>query len=85
MVEEPHSCKRHRHPVGIGGLDHVIVSDAAARLRDVLNAGLRGALDIVAEGEEGVRAEGYAGDGIEIGSLLCVGIWLRPLGEEGRA
>ena len=47
----------HGDAVAIAGLDDVVVADGAAGLGDVGDAALLGALDVVAEGEEGVGAE----------------------------
>ena len=81
MVEESHSGKCHYHTVLITALDNEVVADRSAGLGDVLNAALLSALDIVAEGEEGIRAERYAVDGIEVSSLLLLGEGSGLLGE----
>ena len=46
-------------PWWLQAVDDVVISDGAARLGDVLDAGLEGALHVVAEGEEGVGADSY--------------------------
>ena len=51
----------------------MVVPDAAARLGDVLHAGLPGPLHVVAEGEEGVAAHGHAGLGGDPGFLFLGG------------
>ena len=56
MVEQSDTRKRHSDIVLVAGLDNVVVTDRAAGLRDVLNARFVGSFDIVAEGEERVRA-----------------------------
>ena len=73
MVEQSHAGEGHGHTVLITALDDQIVADGAAGLGDILDARLLGALDVVAEGEEGIRAEGHAVDGVQVGSLLLTG------------
>ena len=60
VVEQPHAGEGHDHAVFVGGLDDIVVPDAAARLRHIADAGFSGPLDVVAEGEEGVGAQGHA-------------------------
>ena len=62
MVEEPHPGKRHHNTILVAGLDDVVIPDGAAGLGDVLHAGLVGPLHVVTEGEEGVGAQGDAGE-----------------------
>ena len=71
-MEESHSGERHSDAVFVAAIDDEVVTDRAARLGDILNARLFGALDIIREGEEGIRAERDAVDGIEVGSLLLL-------------
>ena len=59
-MEEAHAGEGHGDAVPIRRLDHVVVADGAAGLDDVVHAGLAGALDVVAEGEERVGAHGDA-------------------------
>ena len=59
MVEQTNTGECHRHSVFVAHIDHVVVTDRSARLRDILYAALVGAFDIVAEREEGVRAESH--------------------------
>ena len=47
--------------MGIAGCDDVVIADGAAGLCDVFDAAAVCALDIVAEGEEGVGAQGHVG------------------------
>ena len=56
MVEQTDACKRHRDTVFVAGFNDMIVTYRAACLGDVFHAALVRALDVVAEGEEGVRA-----------------------------
>ena len=59
MVEQTDAGEAHGDAVVVAGFDYVVISDGAARLGDVLDAGLEGALHVVAEGEEGVGADSY--------------------------
>ena len=52
--------ENHSDTVFVRRLDDIVVADRAARLDDVGSAALARALDIVAEGEKGVRADGHA-------------------------
>ena len=61
MVEQAHAGEGHGDAVFVASLDDVVVAHAASGLRHILHAALVRALDVVAEGEEGVRAEGHAG------------------------
>jgi hypothetical protein len=61
VVEESDVCHGHRDVVFIAGLDDIVVADGAASLGDVFHATLVRALDVVAEGEEGVGAESHIG------------------------
>ena len=60
-MEQTHAGERHRDAVLVCGLDNIVIADGAARLYDVLHAGLACAFYIVAEREECVRTNGYAG------------------------
>ena len=57
MVEEAHTGEGHRYSILVAGLDDVVVANAASSLSYVLYAALVGALDIVAEGKEGIGAK----------------------------
>ena len=80
-MEKSHSGKAHRDVILVAALDDEIVADRSAGLCDVGNAGLLRALDVITEGEEGVRAECYAADCIEVCSLLLAGEGLGALGK----
>ena len=54
MVEQSHVGEGHGDAIFVAGLDDVVVADGAATLRDVGDAALMRALDVVAEREEGV-------------------------------
>ena len=59
MVEQTDTGECHCHSVFVAHIDHVVVTDRATRLCDILHAALVGTFDIVAEREEGVRAESH--------------------------
>ena len=59
MMEESHTGKRHCHTVLVTSLDYEIVTDRAAGLCDIRNAGLLCSVDIIGEREECVRSAGY--------------------------
>ena len=80
-MEEPHAGKGHDHAVFVGTFDHKIVPYGASRLRHVGDAALFRPLEVVAEGEEGIGAQGDACDGVQIRSLLFVGKGLRLTGK----
>ena len=50
-MEQAHAGEAQHHVVLVGGLDDIVVADGAAGLCDIADAGLAGALDVVAEGE----------------------------------
>ena len=54
VMEQADVGHRHCDAVFVAGLDDVVVADGAAALRDVGDAALMRALDVVAEREEGV-------------------------------
>ena len=56
MVEQTNTRKRHSNAVLVAGHDDVVVTYRATSLGNELDAALVGTLDVVAEGEEGVRA-----------------------------
>ena len=62
MMEQPDMRHRHRNPILIARFNHVIVSNGSAALCDVGDTAAVRALDVVAEREERVRAEGDAAD-----------------------
>ena len=45
--------------------DNILITDGTARLCDILNAALVSALNVVAEGEEGIGTQGNAGQLIQ--------------------
>ena len=80
MVEEAHTGKRHYHTVLVSRFDNDIVTNRSAGLCYIADTALLRALDVIAEGEEGIRAERYAAYGIKVGSRLLCGKRLGTLG-----
>ena len=70
MVEQSHAGEGHSDAVLVAALDDQVVTDGAAGFGDVGNAGLLGALDVVAEGEECIRAKSHTRDSVQVCSLL---------------
>ena len=61
LVEKPALAGHgHGHAVFVGGGNHLVVAQGAARLQEKLDAAPCRAIDIVAEGKKCVGAEGYA-------------------------
>src|SRR5262245_58636127 len=56
VPEVPHAGERHGHAMFVGGGDDFLVTLAAARLHDGLDAVLCGGVDAVPEGEECIRS-----------------------------
>ena len=54
MMEQPDSRKGHHHSILITGCDHIVVSNRAAWLCNILHAAFMGALDVVPKREEDV-------------------------------
>ena len=59
MMEQSYASEGHGDAVLVAGHDNMVVADAAASLSNELYATLVGTLDVVTEGEEGIRAESY--------------------------
>ena len=57
MVEQTDTGECHRHSVFIAHIDHVVVTDRSARLRDILYATLVGTFNIIPKWEEGIRTK----------------------------
>ena len=82
MMEKTNSRKCHGNAVLVAGHDDMVVTHAAASLSNVLYATLVGTLNVVTEGEEGIRAESHLG---VLGNpllLFCHRQYLRLLREE---
>ena len=56
MVEQTDACKRHGDAVFVAGFNDMVITYRASCLGDVFHAALVRTLDVVAEGEEGIRA-----------------------------
>ncbi len=54
MMKQPRAGQSHDDVVFVAGFDNDVVADGAAGLGNVADAALLGAVDAVAEGEEGV-------------------------------
>ena len=61
MVEQTYARKGHGNAVPVAGHDDMVVAYRAASLGDELHATLVGTLNVVAEGEEGIRAQSHLG------------------------
>ena len=59
MVEKSNARKRHSDAVLVASHYHMVVANRATCLGYELHAALMGTLNIVAEGEEGIRTKGY--------------------------
>ena len=81
MVEQTHAGEGHGDAVLVALFDDQIVTDGAAGLSDVLNAGSNAALDGVGEGEESVGAQRHSVTGIQPCPLLFSGEGLGTDGE----
>ena len=82
MVEQSYSRKRHGNAVLVAGHDDMVVANRAASLSNVLYATLVGTFNVVAEGEESIRAESHLGILGNPLFLFCHRQYLRLLGEE---
>ncbi len=81
MVEQPHSSKGHNHVVLVAFFDDQVIPNGTAGLGHVAHTGLEGPLDVVREGEEGIRAQGDVLPGGQELPLLFLGQGLRTLGK----
>ena len=52
MVEQPDSGTRHSNPVPVADLNHIVIPDRTAGLRDTGYTASVGPLDVVPKGEE---------------------------------
>ena len=81
MVEQSHAGEGHDDVILIALSDDQVVTDGAAGLGDVLDAGGNAALDGVGEGEEGIGAQGHSVTAVQPGPLFLVGQGLGTLRE----
>ena len=84
VPEVPHSGEHHRQARLVGGGDHFVVADRAARLDHRGRAGLDRGEQAVGEGEEGVRGDRRAdrarlGPAVRLGRFLGLGAAMRAL------
>ena len=70
MVEQPDTGEDHAHAIFVTGGDDVFVAVGAAGFDDVARARKHGAVDAVAEGEEGVGTEADAFERVEPGAAF---------------
>lgn len=59
MVEKAKTGVNKGNVVLLAGINHRLVVGRATRTGNVLDARLEGPVDVVAEGEEGVRTDGH--------------------------
>mmetsp|Transcript_12883 Transcript_12883/g.40882 ORF Transcript_12883/g.40882 Transcript_12883/m.40882 type:complete len:313 (+) Transcript_12883:267-1205(+) len=72
-MEEADAGHGHGDAVLVAGGDDVVVLHGAAGLGDVLDAEGGGDVDVVAEGEEGVRGEADLAEGVEVVASVGLG------------
>ena len=77
VMEQADAGEGHRHVVFVAGLDHVVIANGSARLRDIFHAALMCTLDIVTEREERVRAQCHVGHLIQPCTLLLLSEYRR--------
>ena len=52
MVEQADTGKCHRHLILVAGIDHMVITDGASRLRNIFYAASVRTLNIIAKWEE---------------------------------
>ena len=62
MMEQANAAEGHHDAVLVAGFDDLGIADAAAGFHNGSNAAAVCALDVVAEGEEGIAAQADTGD-----------------------
>ena len=82
MMEKAHARKGHGYAILVAGIDDIVVAHRPTGLCYILYAALMGTLDIIAEGEEGVAAQGHTAVLGYPGPLLLGREHLRALCEE---
>ena len=60
MMEQAHASECHGDAILVAGVDNIVIAHRATGLSNKLYATLVGTLNVVAEGEERVRAESHA-------------------------
>ena len=81
-MEQADTGECHCHSVFVAHIDHVVVTDRATRLCDILHAALVGTLNIITEREESVRAESHILHLVEPCALLLLCEYRRLLSED---
>ena len=59
-MEQTDAVEDHGHAVSVAGFDDIVITDGAARFRDIADAALVGSFNVVAEREERVGAKSHA-------------------------
>ena len=72
-MEQPDAAERHGNAVLIAGVNDLLVADRAAGLDNGGHAGAAGTLDVVAKGEEGIRAQADTGNVAQVLFLFLRG------------
>ena len=80
-MEQADAAERHGDTVLVAGINDLAVADGAARLHNGGHAAAARALNVVAKGEEGIAAQGYAGHLVQPGALFLGGQRLGLAGE----
>ena len=70
MVEQSHSRKCHSDAILVACHDYMVITDGSAGFSDILNAALVCTLNVIAEGEKCITANGHAANGGQIRRLL---------------
>ena len=73
MMEQTQAAKCHGNAVFVAGVNHLLIADGTAGLDNSGHAAAMRALNVVAEGEKRVAAEGNACDLAEPFLLLSLG------------
>lgn len=81
MVEQTHTGESHDHAVVIAAVDDRLITNGAARLRNIFYTRAQRTLDIVIEREERIAGKRNAIDGVQIGPLFLRRKGCRPGGE----
>ena len=81
-MEQADTGECHCHSVFVAHIDHVVVTDRATRLCDILHAALVGTLNIITEREEGVGTESHILHLVEPCALLLLCEYRRLLSED---
>ena len=80
-MEQTHASEGHDHALLVALGNDQVISDGAAGLGNVLDAGSSGPLDVVGEGEESVGTQGHAVKAGQESLLVFLGQPFRLTGE----